>query len=365
MKKQFILLIINPGSTSTKIAIYENKNQVLVKILKHNYENLLNYKKVINQKQFRKNIILETLIENQIDIKKIDAIVARGGLLHSLSGGTYLINQLMIDDLLNAEYGEHAANLGAIIADELAKQWNIPAYIVDPVVVDEMLPISKVTGLPEIKRKSIFHALNQKSVARKAAQKIGKSYDMSNFIVCHMGGGISVGAHHLGKVVDVNNGFDGEGPFTPERSGSLPVGDLVALCFSKDMTEEIIKKKIVGNGGLVAHLGTNSLIEVEKMIESGNKHAAFIFDALVYSISKEIGKMSVSIKGNVDAIILTGGLANSKKLVTNISNYVDWIAQVEVYPGENELIALVEGALRVFNKEEDVKTYNREGTFVD
>ncbi|OEF95536.1 butyrate kinase [Vulcanibacillus modesticaldus] len=354
------LLVINPGSTSTKIAIFDNEKPIFEETLRHDASELNKFKRIIDQFKFRKDIILETLNKQGINITKLSAVVGRGGLLRPISGGTYRIDQDMLNDLREAKFGEHASNLGAIIAHEIASQLNIPAYIVDPVVVDEMDSKARVTGLPEIKRRSIFHALNQKAVARRIAMDMKLRYEEANFIVCHMGGGITVGAHHKGKVIDVNNGLDGEGPFSPERSGSLPVGDLISLCFLGELSEEQIRRKIVGKGGLVAHLGTNSAVEVEKMIENGNQKAAFIYDAMAYQIAKEIGKFSVVLKGKINAIILTGGLAYGKEFVQKIIQYVDWIAPVKVHPGENELYALAEGGLRVLRGEEKEKHYVRE-----
>lgn len=352
-----LILVINPGSTSTKIAVYKNEQNIFNNTINHDSEDLKLFSNVIEQKDYRKNLVFKSLINKGIDLEQFAAVVARGGLLRPVCGGTFRVNDLMITDLRTAKYGEHAANLGAIIADEIAKDFNIPAYIVDPVVVDELNPIVRVTGLPEIKRRSIFHALNHKSVARKIANELGLGYEDANFIICHMGGGISVGVHQCGKVIDVNDGLDGEGPFTPERSGSLPVGELISLCFSGKMSEKEIRSRIVGGGGLVAYLGTNNAKEVEKMIANGDDYAAFIYDAMAYQIAKEIGKCSVVLKGNIDAIILTGGLAYSDFFIEKIINHIDWIADVKIYPGEDELYALATGALRVLNGEDIENKY--------
>ncbi len=263
----------------------------------------------------------------------------------------------MLDDLKVGVLGEHASNLGGVLAYEIAEQLNIEAFIVDPVVVDEMNHIARISGMPEIKRKSILHALNQKAVARRAAEEIGKPYNDLNLIVTHLGGGISVGAHKKGRVIDVNNALDGEGPFSPERSGGLPVGDLVKLCFSGKYTQDEIKKLIKGNGGLVAYLGTNDGREVVKMIEDGNKHAEVVYKAMAYQVAKEIGSCSAVLKGKIDAIVLTGGLAYDKMFIKWISDSVDFISKVLVYPGEDEMIALAQGGLRVLNGEEEAKRY--------
>lgn len=354
------LLVINPGSTSTKIAIFDNEKPVFEETLRHDNDEISKYNKVMDQYEFRKNVILDTLHQHEINLTKLNAVVGRGGLLRPISGGTYRIDEEMLQDLREAKFGEHASNLGAMIAYEIANQLNIPSYIVDPVVVDEMQSCSRVTGMPELTRKSIFHALNQKAVARRIAKDMGLSYEKANFVVCHMGGGITVGAHSQGKVIDVNNGLDGEGPFSPERTGTLPAGELVSLCFSGQYTETEIRKKIVGHGGLVAYLDTNSALEVEKRIENGDEEAAFIFDTMAYQIAKEIGAYSTALKGKIDAIILTGGLAYGKTFVAKITSYIEWIAPVKIHPGENELQALAEGGLRVLRNEENEKIYAQE-----
>jgi butyrate kinase len=263
----------------------------------------------------------------------------------------------MIEDLRSGENGVHASNLGAIIANEIATQLGIPSFIVDPVVVDELQPVAIISGIPEIKRKSIFHALNQKAVARRIAQKIGTSYERANFVVAHMGGGITVGAHYHGRVIDVNNGLDGEGPFSPERAGTIPAGDLVSLCFSGKYFASEIMRMIVGRGGLMGYLGTSDAREVEKRIENGDEKAKLIYEAMAYQVAKEIGSYATVLNGQVDGIILTGGLAYGENFVNLIKERIEWIAPVYVVPGENELQALVEGALRVIRGEEEEKTY--------
>ncbi|TCS84057.1 butyrate kinase [Tepidibacillus fermentans] len=363
MEPTLRLLVINPGSTSTKIGIYDNEKPIFTETLRHEHDELQSFKKVIEQYQFRKDLILQTIHQHGINLTKLSAVVGRGGLLRPIVGGTYQVDEAMIQDLKEAKYGEHASNLGAIIAYEIAKQLNIPAYIVDPVVVDELQPVARISGLPELERRSIFHALNQKAVARQVAKKMGLNYEKANFIVCHMGGGITVGAHQHGKVIDVNNGLDGEGPFSPERTGTLPAGDLVTICFSGKYTESEIRKKIVGEGGLVAYLRTNSALEVEKKIKEGDQQAKLIYSAMAYQIGKEIGAYSTVLKGKVDAIILTGGLARSKELVQEITDYIDWIAPVRVIPGENELQALAEGALRILRGQEEEKRYEQENIY--
>ncbi|TWG84377.1 butyrate kinase [Bacillus subtilis J27] len=354
------ILTINPGSTSTKIGVFHNERSIFEKTLRHNIEELQRFDRIIDQYEFRKNHILETLHEQGINISKFDAVCARGGLLRPIEGGTYVVNDEMIEDLKSGYAGQHASNLGGIIAREIADGLNIPSYIVDPVVVDEMSVLAKVSGMPEIERKSIFHALNQKAVARKAAASLAKRYENMKMIITHMGGGITIGVHDRGRVVDVNNGLHGEGPFSPERAGTVPAGDLVDLCFSGEYTKEEIMKKLVGTGGLLGYLGTNDAVKVEQMIQGGDEKARFIYDAMAYQVAKEIGAASAALKGEVEAIVLTGGLAYGKSFVSAIRSYIDWISDVLVYPGENELQSLAQGALRVLQGEEQSKQYRIE-----
>lgn len=351
------ILAINPGSTSTKIAIYDNEKEVFETTLRHPAEEINKFEKIYDQYDFRKNVILETLNEAGMNLTKLSAIVGRGGLLKPIQGGTYSVSDSMLEDLKVGVLGEHASNLGGIIAHEIAGQLNIPSFIVDPVVVDEMNDVARISGMPELDRKSIFHALNQKAVARRAAKEMGKAYDEINLVVAHLGGGVSVGAHENGRVVDVNNALDGEGPFSPERSGGLPVGDMVKLCFSGEYTHADLKKKIKGHGGLVAYLNTNDGREVSKMVEEGDKKAELVYKAMAYQVAKEIGSCSTVLKGKVDGIILTGGLAYDKELVKWISDSVEFIGKVIVYPGEDEMSALAEGGLRVLRGEEEPREY--------
>ena len=351
------LLMINPGSTSTKIGVYEDEKEVLVVTLRHSSEEIGKFQGIYEQFNFRKEVILNALKENNFDISTLDAIVGRGGLLKSIEGGTYAVNEAMLNDLKIGIQGQHASNLGGIIANEIGKSLDIPAFIVDPVVVDEMMDVARISGIPEIERKSIFHALNQKAVAKRYAKEIGKKYEELNLIVAHMGGGISVGAHKAGKVIDVNNALDGDGPFSPERSGGLPVGDLVKMCFSGKYSIEDIKKKINGKGGLVAYLNTNDAKEVGDKAEAGDEKYKLIFEAMGYQVAKEIGKSAAVLKGEVDAIILTGGIAFGKSTVNYIKERVEFICPVVVYPGEDELLALAEGGLRVLNHQEEAKEY--------
>jgi butyrate kinase len=356
-EQSYRILVINPGSTSTKIGVFENDMGILEKTIRHDTDVINSFQNIIDQYEFRKNTILETLDEEGININKLSAVCGRGGLLRPIEGGTYAVNEAMLKDLREGYAGQHASNLGGIIAYEIASGLNIPSFIVDPVVVDELEPIARISGFALIERRSIFHALNQKAVARRVAKQLGKKYEEVNFIVTHMGGGITVGAHKQGRVVDVNNGLHGDGPFSPERAGTVPAGDLVDLCFSGNYYRDEVMKMLVGQGGLVGYLGTNDAVKVEKMIEEGDEKAKLVYDAMAYQIAKEIGAASAVLEGKVDAIILTGGLAYGKEFVKSISDRISWIADVIVQPGENELQALAEGALRVLRGEEKVKDY--------
>lgn len=357
MNNVFKILTINPGSTSTKIAVFDNEDLVFEKTLRHSSEEIGQYEKISDQFEFRKTVIEEALAEGGVKTSELDAVVGRGGLLKPIQGGTYVVNEVMIEDLKVGVLGEHASNLGGIIAKQIGDEVNIPSYIVDPVVVDEMNEVARVSGIPEIDRKSIFHALNQKATARRAAKELDKGYSECNFIVAHMGGGISVGAHEKGKVIDVANALDGEGPFSPERSGGLPVGDLVKMCFSGKYTQDEIKKRIKGNGGLVGYLNTNDGREVEERIANGDEKAKLVYEAMAYQVSKEIGACASVLKGNVDAVLLTGGIAYSKLFTSMIQENVKFISEVKVYPGEDEMIALAQGGLRVLSKEEEPQVY--------
>lgn len=357
MQESYRILVINPGSTSTKIGVFDNENCIFEKTIRHQMEDIKQFKHVIDQYHFRKQVILDQLDYEGINITKLSAVCSRGGLLKPIEGGTYEVNEDMLQDLRRGYNGDHASNLGGIIAQEIASGLHIPAYIVDPVVVDELDKLARFSGIPEIPRKSIFHALNQKAVARKAAKNINKTYEKTNLIVAHMGGGITVGAHHNGKVIDVNNGLHGDGPFSPERAGTVPAGDLIALCFSGELYRDEVMRKIVGEGGLMAYLQTSDAKEVEERIDKGDTFAKEAYEAMAYQIAKEIGSMSVVLSGNVDAIVLTGGLAYGKSFVEMISERVAWVADTIVVPGENELQALTEGTLRVLRNEEKPKVY--------
>lgn len=352
------ILAINPGSTSTKIAVFENDKSLFLKTLRHKNEELEKFEKIADEFEFRKDIILQELQNAEIEIGSLHAIVGRGGLIKPVEGGCYEVNDKMIEDLKKAERGEHASNLGALIALHIAKE--IPdakAFIADPVVVDELQDVARLSGHPKFERKSIFHALNQKAIARVHARSMNKRYVDMNFIIAHLGGGISVGAHLKGRVIDVNNALDGEGPFSPERTGTLPAGDLAKLCFSGECTLDEVKKMIKGKGGLVAYLDTNDAYNVEKAAESGDAKAKLVQDAMCYQIGKAVGEMAAVLKGQVDAIILTGGIAHNKYLVEYVRDMVEFIAPIAVYAGEDEMKALATNALYALTNEIEVKQY--------
>ncbi|OYD16893.1 butyrate kinase [candidate division WOR-3 bacterium JGI_Cruoil_03_44_89] len=351
------ILVINPGSTSTKSALFDDESSVFNINISHSPPELAKFPEIIDQFTWRCEVIKSMLNERGITLNSIDAVVGRGGLLNAIPGGTYSVNEKMMSDLRRGVQGEHASNLGGLMAYEFASSLEIPAFIVDPVVVDELDEVARISGIPDIKRRSIFHALNQKQVARLAARELKKSYDEINLIVVHMGGGISVGVHKKGKVVDVNNALNGEGPFTPERSGSLPVWDLVKLVLSGKYTRDELKKKITGKGGLVAYLGTNDLREVREKMNRGNEKAKLLYEAMAYQISKEIGACATVLRGDIQGIVLSGGLAHDNAFIELIRRSVNFIAKIFVFPGGDEMKALAMGALRVLRGEERAKVY--------
>ncbi len=353
-----LILAINPGSTSTKIAVYDNIKSVFVKNIKHSSEELKNFTSVINQFAFRKSIILSELKDAGVTIERIEIVIGRGGLLKPIPSGVYAVNEIMKEDLLSCRFGEHASNLGALIADNIAQELpSAKAYIADPVVVDELCDEARLTGLPQFKRRSVFHALNQKAIARIHAKSIGKEYEELNLIIAHLGGGISVGAHRKGKVIDVNQALDGEGPLSPERSGTLPVGDLIKACFSGEYSQETLKKMVTGEGGFVAYFGTNDAVEIEKRAQEGDKEAQLLQNTLGYQISKYIGTMAAVLEGRVDNILITGGIAHNKTLMDYITKHIQFIAPVVIYPGEDEMRALALNAYHVLRNETKVKIY--------
>lgn len=356
--EQIHILTINPGSTSTKFGVFVGTDPVFIKTIRHSNEELDGYEKITDQFNFRKELILKQIGESDIAINQIRAVVGRGGLLKPIESGVYEVNEAMMRDLRNSPLGEHASNLGGLIAWDIAQSLpNARAFIANPVVVDELDDIARISGHPLLPRVSIFHALNQKAVARQHAKSIMRKYEEMNLIVVHLGGGITVGAHKQGRVVDVNQGLDGDGPFSPERSGSLPVGALVRLCFSGKYTQKEILKMIKGEGGLVAYLGTNSAYEVEQRVMNGDKQAELIYKAMAYQVAKEIGAMATVMHFQVDGILITGGIAYDKFFVNQIIERVHKIAPVHVYPGEDELKALAMNGLRVINEETVPKEY--------
>jgi butyrate kinase len=354
-----LILAINPGSTSTKFALFEEENLIFEKTLRHSADELAGFIKITDQFHFRKDLIMKELAERQTNLPEIAAVVGRGGLVKPIESGIYEVNKKMIDDLRNGILGEHASNLGGLIADEIASSLpSAKAYIVDPVVVDELEPVARISGHPAIERKSIFHALNQKAVARTYAASVNRKYEEMNIVVVHMGGGISVGAHKKGRVVDVNNALNGDGPFSPERSGGLPSGQLIDLCFSGKYTQQELKSMVTGKGGIVAYLGTNNFIEVCSRADNGDKDAILIREAIIYQISKEIGAMAAVLKGKVDAIILTGGLAYQLSHVEGIKKMVEFISTVVVFPGEDEIKALAFNGLLALDGKIEIKEYS-------
>ena len=349
-------LIINPGSTSTKIGVFEDETLLFEETLRHTTEEISQFNAMVDQKDFRKKIILDLLEAKNFDIKDLGVVVGRGGLLKPIPGGTYAVTDELLKDLNVGVQGEHASNLGGILAREIADEIGVKSFIVDPVVVDEMIPMARISGVPEFPRKSIFHALNQKAVAKRYAKESGVAYDKLRLIVVHMGGGVSVGAHEYGKVIDIFNALDGDGAFSPERAGAVPAGDLIKMCYSGDYTEKEVYKKIVGNGGFNAYLNSNDYRVVHKMAET-DERAKDVRDAFLFQVAKDIGSMACVLKGKVDRIIVTGGIAYSDYVIEQLKSYAEFIAPFTVYGGEDELLALAQGALRVLNGEEEAKVY--------
>lgn len=354
-----LILVINPGSTSTKFSLFEEDTPLFEKTLTHSIKEISGYEKITDQFHFRKNLIMKELESQKADLSRIAAIVGRGGLIKPIESGIYEVNETMIRDLTEGFLGQHASNLGGLIAHDIASELpDAKAYIVDPVVVDELQPVARITGHPEIERISIFHALNQKAVARIYAASIHRKYEELNLIIAHMGGGVSVGAHRKGRVVDVNNALDGDGPFSPERAGSLPAGQLVDLCFSGKYSYAEIKTMLTGKGGFVAYMGTNSFREVCRMAEDGDPRALLLRDSASYQVGKEIGSMAAVLNGEVDAIILTGGMAYQESHVSYIRSMVHTIAEVVVYPGEDEIKSLAFNGLLALDGKISIKTYS-------
>jgi butyrate kinase len=355
-EQSLLILVINPGSTSTKVALFENETPLLQETLRYEAAELAPFPHIADQYAFRRDSVLHWLEANGIALARLGAVVGRGGLFGPLESGTYRINTAMLEEMRQPGPREHASNLGVLISQEIADRAGVAAFTVDPVSVDEFDDVARISGLAEIKRQSLSHALNIKATARRAAADQGRRYQDMNMVIAHLGGGISVTAHRRGRMVDVNNALDA-GPFSPERSGTLPLTDLIEMCYGGRYTKEGLKRHLVGEGGLVSHLGTNSTIEVGKRIAAGDQHARLVSQAMAYQIAKEIGAMATVLLGQVDAIVLTGGVARWNELVEWIRERVSTIAPVLVYPGEDEMQALAEGALRVLRGEEEAKNY--------
>jgi butyrate kinase len=350
------ILAINPGSTSTKIAVYENENRLFVTTFNHSPEALSPFPTILSQYDYRKELIIDELKKENL-FSDFAAIVGRGGLLKPIPSGVYEVNEVMKNDLRNATM-QHACNLGGLLAEDIALL--IPgckAYIADPVVVDELDDVARLSGSPLMMRKSVFHALNHKAIARKYARSVNKKYEELDLVVAHLGGGISVAAHRQGRVIDVNNALEGSGPFSPERAGTLPARQLVDLCFSGDYTQEEIKKMITGRGGLMAHLGTTDARDVVKRINEGDARAELVLKSMIYNIAKEIGSMSVVLHGKIDAILLTGGISYNDYCINKLKEYIAFIAPVYVFPGEDEMEALAFNALGALRGKLNCKEY--------
>lgn len=351
------VLVINPGSTSSKIALFKDGGLINEKSIRYTNEELSIYESIFDQKDFRKPRIDDFLAENGITKNDLIAVVGRGGLMKAVEGGTYIVNDTMVKDLSEGKYGMHASNLGAVLAKEVADEIGIKAYIVDPVIIDEMQDIARISGLKGLERRSVFHALNQKSVARKVAAQKNKQYDEVNLIVAHLGGGISIGAHEKGKVIDVINGIDGEGPYSPERTGTLPLIDFAQLIINEKLNIEQVKKILAGHGGIQSYLNDIDMINVENRALAGEAEYKKYLDGMCYQIAKGIGEMSVVLKGNVDYIVLTGGISYSEYVAQFVKEHVQFISEVVVMPGEEEMRALYEGTKRVLDGIEAAKIY--------
>lgn len=357
-KKHLRILVINPGSTSTKVGVFEDEAPLCAETIAHAHTEIAQFQRIPDQYPFRRDAVLAVLQKYNVPVESLSAIVGRGGMLRPLPGGTYAVNERMLDELRNPiKERDHVVNLGALIANEIAQQAGVPAFIVDPVCVDELDPLARVSGLPEIERRSFSHVLSLKSAARRAAADLGRPYETLNLVVTHMGGGISVSAHRQGRMIDVNQALDGTGPFSPERVGGLPVGDVLRLAFSDKHTYEELFRRFTRQGGLLAHLGTNDAREVERRIVQGDEHARLVYEAMAYQIAKEIGLMATTLRSRPDASVLVGGLAKSQMLVQWIRERVEWIAPLLVYPGEDEMLAMAQGALRVLRGQEEAKEY--------
>lgn len=350
------ILVINSGGTSIKISVFEDKKEIFKENIGHTQEHLNDFKTVFDQYAYRKKLILDALKENNFSIRKFDCIVGRGGLMKPIEGGTYVVNDRMIEDLRNAINGEHASNLGAVLAKNIADEINVPSFVVDPVSVDEFQDISRITGISDIEKASWLHSLNHKAVCRKVAENLGGKYEDYNFIAAHLGSGISIVAHNKGKMIDGSGGRS-DGPFSPERSGGLLAYPLIELCYSGKYTHEQMVNKVSNIGGMYDYLGTKDMIEIEERIKEGDSKAKLIMDAFIYQVAKEISMYGATLYGKVDRIILTGGIAHSELVTTEVNNRVSYLAPVEIVAGEMEMKALALGAIRVLSGEEKAKNY--------
>ncbi len=351
------ILAINPGSTSTKIALYEDEKPVFVESIKHSPDELAKFYDYREQYQFRAGVIRRVLQERGVKLESLSAVVGRGGPIKPLRSGTYPVTEEMKRDVLEGRVlAEHISNIGCLLAADIAEPLGIPAFIVDPVSVDEFDDLARVSGHPEIPRLSLGHALNIKMVAKKFAEQVGKPYEEMNLVIAHLGGGITISAHRRGRMVDVNNAND-EGPFSPQRCGTLPITGLAKLCFSGKYSEKEVMVQLIKRGGLLAYIGTDDMIEVKRRIDDGDKDAEFYARAMAYQIGKYIGAYAAVLDGDVDAIIITGGIAHSDWFIDWVKKKVEWIAPVHVFPGENEMEALALGALRVLTGKEEPQKY--------
>ncbi len=356
MKKKHRVLAINPGSTSTKIALYEETHCLFEEVIRHSKEELAAFTDIYAQYDYRRALVEQAVERHGFILADLHAVVGRGGALKPIPGGTYVVNETMVHDLQHNVQTHHASNLGGLIAKGIADHFGLPAFIVDPVCVDELEPIARLSGWPEMPRRSLFHALNLKATARKAAKELGKDFYDVTLVMGHLGGGISFAVQQNGRMIDITNPMDG-GAFSPERTGNLPLSPLVELCYSGQYTMQEMIRKMIGKGGLIAHLGTDDAREVERRIDEGDEQAELVYKAMAYQIAKEIAAMTTVVNGEFDAIVLTGGLAYSRRLVGWINERVKFLGKVMIYPGEDELLALSEGALRVLHKEETAMVY--------
>jgi len=348
----YMILVINPGSTSTKIALYKNEEEVFKESIEHPHDEMDKYSNLLQEVPMRKRLVLEALEKHGYKPEDLSVVMGRGGLLPPIKIGGYKVNDKMLDLILGEKIPSHASNLGAVLADDIAKMNGIPAYIYDGVSSGELMPIAKITGMKEIERKSFYHVLNSRAVARWYAESKGKKYEDFNLLVAHLGGGITVGAHKKGKIIDSLS--DDNGPFAPERSGGVPLLDIIDMCYSGQYSKQEMQKKVRSKGGLRDLLGTSNVKDIMKMVEAGDKKAILVMQAQAYQIAKGIAILAPALKGQIDAIILTGGLANNAVLVNDIKDFIGWLAPIEVLPGEHEMQALALGGLRILRKEEQV-----------